>query len=197
MINKIKLNAKQILERFYFLKGPLYFVIILLLAHFAWRYSFEEDIDLSGNLMLFLWGMDVTNFFNSVSITLTKSVYILLNNILGIDVGMFDNTIFSKESHAVINIVWSCSGIKQMFVFFCIIAFYPGSSLRKLWYVPSGLIVIAILNIIRIAMITYGTKINGAWFDPLHEISKYVFYGIIFLMWVIWEEKIRKHEPHA
>ncbi|NCC99260.1 MAG: exosortase/archaeosortase family protein [Bacteroidia bacterium] len=197
MINNIKVYFKQILERFYFLKGPVYFVIILLLTHFAWRYSFEEDIDLSGNPLLFLWGIDVTNFFNAFSMALTKSVYILLHDILGVDVGMLGNTIFSKDSHMVINVVWSCSGIKQMFVFFCIIVFYPGSILRKLWYVPSGLIVIALLNIIRIAMIAYGTKINGAWFDQLHEISKYVFYAIIFLMWVLWEEKIRKNESHA
>jgi hypothetical protein len=42
-------------------------------------------------------------------------------------------------------------------------------------------------------MIIAAIRKNPESFDFLHEgLYKYMFYGIIFLMWVLWEEKIRK-----
>jgi uncharacterized membrane protein len=42
-------------------------------------------------------------------------------------------------------------------------------------------------------MIIAAIRNNPDSFDFLHEgLYKYMFYGIIFLMWVLWEEKIRK-----
>ena len=79
-----------------------------------------------------------------------------------------------------------------MFVFFCIIAFYPGSEKHKLWFIPLGLLLIWVLNVIRISSIIGLFEIYPNNFELFHELSKYVFYFIIFMFWVFWEEKIRK-----
>jgi hypothetical protein len=35
-------------------------------------------------------------------------------------------------------------------------------------------------------------EFHPEWFDLLHEyIFKYLFYGMLFLLWVWWTEKIR------
>lgn len=42
----------------------------------------------------------------------------------------------------------------------------------------------------RMVMIIAAIRKNPESFDFLHEgLYKYMFYGIIFLMWVLWEEK--------
>ena len=99
---------------------------------------------------------------------------------------------FVYPDKAVIDIVWSCSGFKQAYIFFTVIAFYAGKHIHKLWYIPLGLVVVYVFNVFRIALITYLLRDNLGWFDVLHEGSKYVFYAIIFLIWVIWAEKFNK-----
>jgi exosortase/archaeosortase family protein len=97
-----------------------------------------------------------------------------------------------KEISSLIKIVWSCSGLKQMFVFFCIIAFYPGAEKHKLWFIPVGLLLIWFLNVLRISAIVGVFAHFPEQFDFVHEMSKYIFYFVIFMFWVFWEEKIRE-----
>jgi exosortase/archaeosortase family protein len=90
-----------------------------------------------------------------------------------------------------VQIIWACTGIKQAYIFFCIIAFYRGPWLKKLWYIPLGLFVVYVFNIFRISFIVGVVGKHPDWFHFLHIYAfKYAFYLIIFLMWVLWEEKI-------
>ena len=89
-----------------------------------------------------------------------------------------------------IQVVWGCSGIKQAYVFFCIIAFYKGPWKHKLWYIPMGLVLVYLFNNFRIIFIMAIMKNSPEQFDLWHEhIMKYAFYGLIFILWVIWNEK--------
>jgi exosortase/archaeosortase family protein len=108
------------------------------------------------------------------------------------DVVMLKNSVYLKEISSLVKIVWSCSGLKQIFVFLCIIAFYPGSEKHKLWFIPLGILLIWALNVIRISSLIGLFESFPNHFDLFHELSKYVFYFIIFMFWVFWEEKIRK-----
>lgn len=175
------------------LQGVFYFVIILLVTHYSWKYSFIEGIDLRGLPQIFLWrNYDLSWIFNSVVDTLSSQVYWLVHDVFNLDIIKFGNTILLKDISMPVHIVWSCSGLKQMFVFFCIIAFYPGAEKHKLWFIPVGLIMIWVLNLIRVSTIILLYDSYPDSFEIFHEVSKYIFYFVIFLFWVLWEEKIRK-----
>jgi exosortase/archaeosortase family protein len=58
--------------------------------------------------------------------------------------------------------------------------------------IPLGILLIWILNVIRISALIALFEHYPNNFDLFHELSKYVFYFVIFMFWVFWEEKIRK-----
>jgi exosortase/archaeosortase family protein len=60
-----------------------------------------------------------------------------------------------------------------------------------LWYIPLGLVLVYLFNIFRISSIAAVIEQHPDWFKFTHEyFFKYLFYGLIFGMWVLWEEKI-------
>lgn len=186
-------KIKDIIKKFSYLKGVAYFVVILLGAHFVWKLSFIEGKDLLGHPQIFLWrNFDLSFVFNTAVEYLSAQAYWLVHDVFNMDVVMLKNSIYLKEISSLVKIVWSCSGLKQMFVFFCIIAFYPGAEKHKLWYIPVGLVLIWILNVIRISALVGLFESFSTQFDLFHELSKYVFYFVIFMFWVLWEERIRK-----
>jgi exosortase/archaeosortase family protein len=73
-----------------------------------------------------------------------------------------------------------------------IMIFFPGPWKHKLWYIPTGILVIHLTNLVRIA----GLAIlrlpfpDPKFFHFFHDyIFKTFFYVVIFLMWYIWYEK--------
>jgi exosortase/archaeosortase family protein len=77
---------------------------------------------------------------------------------------------------------------------------------NKLWYIPLGCIILTLYNIVRIGSTVLLTKGHPERFDSLHDgIFRYVYYGIVFALWVIWEERFAKknekinydHSPHS
>lgn len=186
-------KIKNLLKKYSYLKGVVYFIVILLASHYLWKFSFIEGKDLRGLPQIFLWrSYDLSLIFNNAVDFLSTQVYWLIHDVFNMDVVILKNSVFLKETSSIVKIVWSCSGLKQIFVFFCIIAFYPGSGKHKFWFIPLGIILIWILNVIRISSIIGLFEMYPAQFDFFHEMSKYVFYFIIFMFWVLWEEKIRK-----
>ena len=67
-----------------------------------------------------------------------------------------------------------------------------GGWLHKIWYIPVTAFLIYVFNILRIALITCIIADHPDWFDLMHTyIMKYVFYGFMFLLWVLFVEVIR------
>lgn len=186
-------KIKDLLKKYSYLKGVAYFIIILLVSHYLWKFSFIEGKDLRGLPQIFLWrNFDLSYIFNNAVGFLSSQVYWLIHDVFNMDVVMLKNSVYLKEISSLVKIVWSCSGLKQIFVFLCIITFYPGSEKHKLWFIPLGILLIWVLNVIRISSLIGLFESFPNHFDLFHELSKYVFYFIIFMFWVVWEEKIRK-----
>lgn len=173
--------------------GVIYFIVILLVCHFAWKFLVKGDE--TDQFVSFL-GIDLTPFFNFMvnhTAHTTKAVL----NFLGIDIQLYPNYVMKLSNDGFgIKIIWACTGIKQAYIFFCIIAFYRGPWLKKLWYIPAGLVVVYLYNIFRISLIVAVVQNHPSWFTFLHEyVLKYLFYVIIFGMWVLWEEKFVIKKP--
>jgi len=166
--------------------GVIYFAIILLVCHFAWKFLVLGDD--SDRQVTFL-GNDISAPFQFMANHVARVTAGVLN-FFGFDIQLFPNNLLKQENGFGIRIVWSCTGLKQAYIFFCIIAFYRGPFRKKLWFIPLGLVVVYLFNLFRIAAITALVQQHSDWFTFLHEyFFKYLFYAVIFALWVWWEEK--------
>ncbi|MFV0391910.1 MAG: exosortase/archaeosortase family protein [Paludibacteraceae bacterium] len=170
----------------------IYFVIILLAAHFFWKFFIIGD---ESDDHVTFFGIDISFPFVFMAQHIADVTYDVLVW-LGYDVTLTSNNVIQHNlSKNAIHIVWGCTGIKQAYIFFCIVAFYKGPWKHKLWYIPTGLFCIYLFNIFRIILITIIINKNPEQFDLWHEhIMKYAFYALIFLLWVVWNEKFASRQ---
>lgn len=97
---------------------------------------------------------------------------------------------YDKEHTSAVNIVWGCTGVKQIYVFFLIMVFAKGLWRRKLVYFFIGVLVLLTFNVIRITSVLIMLKSYPDSFEFLHDgLFKYLFYGILFLLWMLWEDR--------
>lgn len=167
--------------------GIIYFVIILLVSHFVWKFTLLGD---ESDTLVTFFGMDISAPFIWMSNHVAHASVAVLH-FFGSTVSLEPNNVLQHENKNAVRVIWGCSGIKQAYIFFCIIAFYHGPWLKKLWYIPLGLVLVYLFNIFRISAIVAIIEPYPDWFKFTHEyFFKYLFYGMIFGLWVLWEEKI-------
>lgn len=171
------------------LKGIICFFIILLGAHFFWKFTMLGD---ESDIAVTFFGLDISAGFNLMVKHVAKVVYDILS-LIGYQVQLDGANVIRHDNGMAVKIVWACTGLKQAYIFIVIMSFYKGPWSSKLWFIPAGLVVVYLFNIFRILMIVASIRENPDSFEFLHEgLYKYLYYGVIFLMWVLWEEKIRK-----
>lgn len=171
-------------------KGVILFAVILMISNFFWKYNVMGDEDSGLNSVITFWGMEITPPF----VFMAKHVAHVTESILhffGFNATLQPDNVLRYKNGNAVQIIWACTGLKQAYIFLCIIAFNRGSWKKKLWFIPLGLIVIYSFNIFRIVCISAAIGNHPDWFEFLHlYFFKYLFYLIIFFMWVIWEEKL-------
>ena len=172
-------------------KGIIYFATLTLATHFLWK------VAVTGNLRsaeIAILGIDMTAQFETLSQWTANICYSIIKLFPKTETFMAEGTImYFTDGQMKIRIIWGCTGVKQLYIFTTIILLYSGSFKNKLWYIPLGCIVLWCYNIIRIVAIYFLTKDHAEWFDSLHEgIFRYIFYGLIFLLWLVWEEVFTK-----
>ncbi len=178
--------------------GMFYFAGILLLTHYVWKYSFTEGLQMGGAPQVWLWqAIDCTQFFD----TCVRGICTVLDGFMSQVLGMDGYQLFGprfyliEPARSVVSIVWSCTGLKQLFVFTMMLLCYPYAHKQKLWAIPTFGVVILLINLIRLTILICHIKTTPADFDAWHEASKYVFYAIMFGLWILWEEIVKKHAP--
>ncbi|MEI6556127.1 MAG: exosortase/archaeosortase family protein [Paludibacter sp.] len=188
---KIKLPPK--LEPF---KGVILFVVVLMLSNFLWKYNVLGDEDHTKDSKVMLWGMDISSPFVYMAHHVSSVCYSILHSLnSSVSLNRITN-LFTYPNKNCVQIIWACTGLKQTYICFCIFLFSIGPWKKKIWYIPLALLVMYVFNIFRIAFIVACIENHPDWFNILHlYIFKYTFYGLIFLMWVYWEEKMNVKKP--
>lgn len=94
--------------------------------------------------------------------------------------------------HGYIGINLSCSGFKQIMQFIILMLFFPGPRKHKLWFIPLGILVVHLTNLFRIVGLSVVTINWPDYWQFSHDyLFRPFFYVMMFLMWVVWVEKIR------
>jgi exosortase/archaeosortase family protein len=166
------------------------FMLVLLCANLLWKAMIYGD-DNDTQVMLFNQ-FDISVPFNFMVVLTTNAVREIVS-FFGYNIHHqhFNEIRFANNNF--VTIIWGCTAIKQAFIFLCIMLLTPGSRKSKRWYIPMGLVLVFVFNIIRIAALAMIVEQHREYFHLLHEgLFKYLFYAFIFLIWVIWEEKFHK-----
>jgi exosortase family protein XrtF len=86
-----------------------------------------------------------------------------------------------------------CNGITLFALFIIFVVAYPGPALRKLWFIPLGMIVIHLANVIRIIGLSIIVTYDYAYLDFNHNYTFTIFvYSFVFLLWYLWANKYSK-----
>lgn len=193
------------IERLRPYRDIIVFVIALFGANLFWKYTVIGE-ESGGPVTWF--GLNITAPFDFMAAWITDravwwlslvndNVYRMNDYVFG-----FVNDTLTLNDDVRISIVWGCTAIKQSFIWIVIMLTAKGDynykfhSWNKFWFIPLGLVCIYAFNIFRIVAIALLIEHHPDMFDFWHlYIFKYLFYGMIFLLWVWWEEKIKKNMP--
>ncbi len=196
MENDQMVNIKSALRPY---ADVIIFMVTLLVVNYAWKYTVMGDED--GSAVTW-FGLDITAPFEWMACHVAAVVYEL--------VALFRDTAYMTGEHTIrfqsgnaTTIIWGCTALKQSFIWFWLILTVrsAGNSrlwLHKLWFIPLGWLVCYLFNILRIFLIALVIEHHPEYFHLLHDyIFKYLFYGILFLLWVWFVEGIRGTTPSA
>ena len=112
----------------------------------------------------------------------------------------FNTDIVIESDHVVLYLdggsnrgIWvgdECNGFKLFSIFSIFIVAFPGKVKSKLWYIPLGLILIHLANVIRIMALVLINNYYPKYLDFNHLYTFTIFvYSIIFLLWYFWAKK--------
>ena len=169
-------HSKELLR----LKGLFLFMLIIICFHLLYKYFEPDIIKIPFVIYILDWLTQILLNFTSL----------VLNSVFGIK-SIISGDIIELPNECKIQMRPGCSGLQQFFLVVVIFILYPGPIKYKLWYIPLGILIIDILNILRFVFIsTY-----SAWFpEHFHVVHDWIFrpfiYFVIFLLWVYWDSRI-------
>jgi exosortase family protein XrtF len=98
--------------------------------------------------------------------------------------------IVSLNSLACVSVGAPCNGLALFALFASFILATPVSNKPKFLFIPLGVIIIFLLNIIRISALTLNVKYYPESVDFNHHyLFAFIVYGVTFWIWMIWVDK--------
>lgn len=186
---------QPIIDFFRTYKGVLLFFISMFAADIVWKLCISGDEQSA--TIFFLKRYDWSEAFAFISTIIAKVTY-FFTSIFDSSAILRENIISFPDSKGIM-IVWSCSGIKQMFIFLIIMIFADGRWKNKLWFIPIGLLMCFFINILRTTTLALIIKDHREIFPFMHHyVLKYLYYCLIFIIWLLWEERLKNfsHTKH-
>lgn len=168
--------------RFQKVRSVLLFVVITLIIHYTYRFWANQ---------LHYW--PIASWMQEMHRVMAMLVYeqsVWVNqHILHIPMTFTNQTMwFSNGSGISINA--SCSGDKQILQFALLMLLYPGPWRKKLWFIPLGMLLVHLTNILRIVLLSVVAINDPSLIKISHDtLLRAMFYVVIFALWAYWEEK--------
>ena len=91
------------------------------------------------------------------------------------------------QGYSGVQIGASCDGLPLMALFSIFILAFPGSWRRKLWFIPLGVIVLHMANVMRVVALVWIQADSPEWLEFNHDYTFTVLvYGLVFALWYLW-----------
>lgn len=186
-------NIKAIIirNRLHVLKDVLLFIIITVFIHISWRFwAVNFNYAPISKFMYDLMGLMAEEVYR-------ESAWMIdgLLNIVRDDESM--QIYFPNNCMIYVNS--GCSGLKQILQFSLLIFLFPGPRMKKLWFIPLGVIIVHLTNVIRVVGLAMVMNYWPQHWDFSHDyVFRPLFYVVIFVLWVIWVERLKdKHSKSS
>lgn len=149
---------------------------------------------LSLNIIYGLWISSFGNRADTLTQLITRQTSILLN-VVGEETSVRPasdkpNVEIVKAGQKVIGVYEGCNSINVMIVFVAFVAAFKGRWKQFLWFVPLGLVIIYVANLIRVLLLYF---IAAYWSHYFYYFHKYLFtafiYLIVFTLWLVWMKR--------
>lgn len=86
-----------------------------------------------------------------------------------------------------------CNGLVLYAVFAGFVLAFPGQWLRKAWFIPLGIALIWLLNVVRVAVLAINHHYSHRTVDFNHHYTfTVVVYACIFGLWMLWAQRMAK-----
>ena len=155
----------------------LRFLLLAAILYFSWYLLYQFVIHPSESTDLYVIDNTVT-VVEKILTTLGYTIFKGEERVIGID-GTPGLWIGDK-----------CNGIDLFALFTIFVIAYPGTLLKKCFFIPIGILSIQLINILRVVGLSIVQLHAPKWTEFNHT---YVFnvlvYGYIFLLWMIWVNK--------
>lgn len=80
-----------------------------------------------------------------------------------------------------------CNGLTTVGLFIGFVLAFPGQWQRRLWFLPLGVGIVLVANIMRVATLALVQVHWTTSFDALHSFGATTFfYVVVFLLWIAW-----------
>ena len=113
------------------------------------------------------------------------------------DVSTIPNGIITISGQEVLQIIYGCTGIIQLFQITFILLFYPIKWRQKIYLFPLSIIIIFSATIVHFLILVPIAYHLPEYFSVFHDYTlRIFFFGIVFLTWLFWE-KVRVEEKHS
>lgn len=87
----------------------------------------------------------------------------------------------------ILNVFEGCNGLNVIIVFLAFVLAFGGALKKMLWFIPLGILVIHIFNLLRILLLYFLSNSHSTYFYYFH---KYFFtaaiYLAVFFLWWLW-----------
>ncbi|MCK9421302.1 MAG: exosortase/archaeosortase family protein [Bacteroidales bacterium] len=168
-------------------RGVLWFVVITLGIHYSYRFWAQNF----HYWPIQLWMNDMTRAM--ATLVFDQSVWVN-RHLLNISM-TFTGQCMWFDNGSGISINSSCSGDKQIIQFALLMLLYPGPWKHKLWFIPMGMIIVHLTNILRIVLLSVISNFEPQWMKIAHDtVLRAMFYVVIFALWVWWVERVGKSD---
>jgi len=95
-----------------------------------------------------------------------------------------------------VHVADGCNGLTTIGLFIGFVVAYPGKMIRRLLFIPLGILAIYATNVLRVIAMVLAQKYWPAAFDPLHGFGlTAIFYVVVFALWVGWANLGGRSEP--
>lgn len=174
----------------FFLKNPEYkflalFIPLIILWFFFYHYLYKIDDFLSFE---FDFLITFSHFLSKQSNYLLS----LLNFQTSIEING-DMVITKILNYPYNHGVWigePCNGIKVFGVFTIFVLAFKGKIQNKLWFIPTGILILHFINVIRVSTLTYISAVNPFILDFNHNITfQLIVYLSMIILWYWWITK--------
>ncbi len=86
-----------------------------------------------------------------------------------------------------VKIVEGCNGLAVMILFLSFVIAFGGKVLDMMIFIPIGILLIHVSNIIRIVLLVYAYVYHYEYANSFHDyVFPAIIYGMVFLLWVVW-----------